>query len=109
MRILVGAHSLLLGAKTRGAATSANLTMAKFYSSALAVDCTMPERVTAEQFHSQYREYVRRQEVLAADPEKRKLSYMGILKLFTCPDRGHLYQDIEGIVSVMVRAASVAL
>ena len=101
MRILVGAHSLLFGAKTRGAATSANLTMAKFYSSALAVDCTMPERVTAE--------YVRRLEELAADPEKRKLSYMGILKLFTCPDRGHLYQDIEGIVSVMVRAASVAL
>jgi hypothetical protein len=34
---------------------------------------------------------------------------MGILKLFTCPDRRHLDQDIEGIVSVMVRAASVAL
>ena len=84
MRILLGAHSLLLGAKTRGAATSANLTMAKFYSSTLAVDCTMPERVTAEQFHSQYREYVWWLEVLAANPEKRKLSYTG--KLIPSPD-----------------------
>ena len=59
----------------------------------------------AEQFHGQYREYMRRLEELAADPEKRKLSNMDILKLFTNPDRKDLYQEIEEIVSVIVRAA----
>jgi hypothetical protein len=104
-RVLLGAHSLLLGANSRGAATSANLTIDKFYSSALAVDCNVLDRVTEEQFRSQYREYVRRLEALAADPENRKLSDMCLVKLFTNPDRKDLYQDIEAIVSVMVRAA----
>ena len=83
----------------------ADFTVDKFYKSAVAVDCNLLAQVTEEQFYSQYREYVRRLEGLGASTENRKLTDMGILQLVTHPDRKDLYQDIEAIVSVMVRAA----
>ena len=52
-----------------------------------------------------HREYVRRLETVAKDQTKRKLPDKDLLEIFLQPENVHLYQDIETVMSVMVRAA----
>ena len=47
----------------------------------------------------------RRLETVARDPSKKEFSDMDLLELFLHPENVHLYQDIEAVMSIMVRAA----
>ena len=69
------------------------------------MDPTLLERTSEEEYRIQYREYVRRLETVAREPTKRELTDMDLLELFLQPEHAHLYQDIETVMSVMVRAA----
>ena len=104
-RVLLGASSLMQSVVTRGAPTVANLTWDKFLASSVEVDTSLLERVSAVELRVQYREYVRRLELLSKEPSKRQLSDMQLLELFLLPEGQHLYKDIETVMSVMVRAA----
>ena len=53
----------------------------------------------------QYREYVRRLERVGQDLANKDLSDIDLLELFLKPENQNLYQDIEGVMSSMVRAA----
>ena len=105
-RILLGARSLLLSVHSRGAATIANLTFPKFVVSAAEVDPELFERISKNEFQAQHSEYLRRLERLArTDAEARKLVDMELLELFVHPDKKQLYEGIETVLSVMVKAA----
>ena len=106
-RVLLGAHSTVQSVVARGAQTVANLTCEKFFESSVEVDPGLLERVSKEEFKLQYREYMRRLEVVSKEPIKRKMSDMELLELFLEPENHHLYRDIESVMSVMVRASLV--
>ena len=71
-RVLLGAHSTVQSVVARGAQTVANLTCEKFFESSVEVDPGLLERVSKEEFKLQYREYMRRLEVVSKEPIKRK-------------------------------------
>ena len=48
---------------------------------------------------------MRRLESIVGQPDKRELSDMGLLELFLEPENVHLYQNIEAVMSVMVRGS----
>ena len=104
-RVLLSARSLMLSVKARGAATISNLTWEKFLISSVEVDSTLLQRVSEEELKAQYREYVRRLERVGEDPANKELSDMDLLELFLKPENQNMYQDIEGVMSSMVRAA----
>ena len=52
----------------------------------------------------QYREYLKRLEILSKVPANRELSDMELLELFLHPDK-QLYENVEAVLSVMARAA----
>ena len=106
-RILLGARSLMLSLVSRGSPAISNLTWDKFYRSSLELDPKLLERVTKEEYKQQYREYLRRLESAANDPAVRELSDLELLELFLDPKNVHLYQDIESVLSVMVRASLI--
>jgi hypothetical protein len=66
---------------------------------------TLLERSIDEEYRLQYREYVRKLEIVDMDPPKRELSDMDLLEIFLQHENVHLYQDIETVMSVMVNAA----
>ena len=53
----------------------------------------------------QYREYLKRLEILSKVPANRELSDMELLELFLHPDNKQLYENVEAVLSVMARAA----
>ena len=53
----------------------------------------------------QYREYLKRLEILSKVPANRELSDMELLELFLHPDNKQLNENIEAVLSVMARAA----
>ena len=53
----------------------------------------------------QYREYLKRLEILSKVPANRELSDMELLELFLPPDNKQLYENVEAVLSVMARAA----
>ena len=106
-RVLLSSRNLMLSVVARGATTVSNLTWEKFLASSQEVDPTLLERTSKEEYRIQFREYVRRLETVARDPTKRELSDMELLELFLQPEHAHLYQDIETVMSVMVRAALI--
>ena len=103
--VILSARNLMLTAASRGASTVSNLTWNKFLSSSIEVDSSLLDRVSIEEFKEQYREYVRRLESIVGQPDKRELSNMGLLELFLEPENVHLYQNIEAVMSVMVRGS----
>ena len=104
-RVLLSTRNLMLSVGSRGASTVSNLTWEKFLSSSVEVDPTLLQRTSEEEYRLQFREYVRRLETIARDPSRRELSDLELLELFLHPDNVHLYQDIEAVLSVMVRGA----
>lgn len=105
-RVLLGARNLMLNVHSRGASTIANLTCDKFLGSALEVDSKLFERIRDQEFRNQYREYTRRLESLVTTVSGAKeLSDMDLLELFLKPENLQMYEGIEAVLSVMLRAA----
>ena len=48
---------------------------------------------------------MRRLERVGQDPANKELSDIDLLELFLKPENQNIYQDIEGVMSSMVRAA----
>jgi hypothetical protein len=104
-RVLLETRSLMQSVVSRGASTVANLTLDRFIASAVEVDPELLQRADEQEIRMQYREYLRRLEILSKLPANRGLSDMELLELFLHPDNQHLYENVEAILSVMSRAA----
>ncbi len=105
-RVLLGARDLLRNVHSRGASTITNLTCARFVASACEVDSSLYKRIGKEDFWYQYREYMRQLESLAKTvPGTLDMLDMNLLELFLEPENTHLYEGIEAVMSVMVRAS----
>ena len=62
------------------------------------------QRADKQELRVQYREYLKRLEILSKVPANRELSDMELLELFLHPDK-QLYENVEAVLSVMARAA----
>ena len=104
-RIVLGAHNLINSLAARGAPAVSSLTWDKFLRSSVMLDPDLMERVPEEEYRLQFKEYLRRLENLAKAPNRKDLKDMELLELFLEPKNQHLYSDIEGVISVMVRGS----
>ena len=106
-RVILGSQSLMKSVMVRGSPTVSNLIWEKFLSSSTAVDPSLFQRINEEQYRQEFREYVRRLEILSREPAMKECSDMELLEIFLKPENIHLYQDIETVMSVMARAALI--
>ena len=104
-RVLLEARILMQSVVSRGASTVANLTFDRFLASAVEVDTELLQRADKQELRVQYREYLKRLEILSKVPANRELSDMELLELFLHPDNKQLYENVEAVLSVMARAA----
>ena len=78
-RVLLEARSLMQSVVSRGASTVANLTFDRFLASAVEVDSELLQKADMQEIRMQYREYLRRLEILSKLPANREVSDMELL------------------------------
>ena len=106
--VLLGLGSLLRSAHCRGSITTANLTQDKFLASSEVIDSHFFERDRRAELKNQYREYVRQMQDLASSkPKVVKFSDMELLELTLMPENKEIYEGVNSMISLMVRASLV--
>ena len=88
-----------------GATNVASKMWRNFKESAIFLDEDVLIRLGADELRLQFRELHRRLETLGQSSGSSKLTSLQILALFLDPKNAHLYKDVEGVLSILARAA----